>query len=73
LVLDEKTQPDSYIRRTALYSALSIFEKIRILSAPYGPKNTVFQNNFGSFRGPKQILFHLKRFLSEALEMGALA
>jgi len=29
LVLDEKAQPDSYIRRTALQGALPIFEKIK--------------------------------------------
>jgi len=28
LILDEKAQPDPYIRRTALQGALSIFEKI---------------------------------------------
>jgi len=28
LVLDEKAKPHPYIRRTALYGALSIFEKI---------------------------------------------
>jgi len=28
LVLDEKAHPDSYIRHTPLYGALSIFEKI---------------------------------------------
>jgi len=28
LVQDEKAQPDSYIRRTALQGTLSIFEKI---------------------------------------------
>jgi len=28
LVLDEKAQQDPYIRRTALYDALVIFEKI---------------------------------------------
>jgi len=29
LVLDEKAQPDPYIRRTALYSVLPTFEKIK--------------------------------------------
>jgi len=29
LVLDEKTQPDPYIRHTTLQGALSIFEKIK--------------------------------------------
>jgi len=29
LVQDGKAQPDSYIRRTALYGALSMFEKIK--------------------------------------------
>jgi len=29
LVLDEKAQPDSYIRSTALQGARSIFEKIK--------------------------------------------
>jgi len=29
LVIDEKAQPDSYIRRTTLEAALSIFEKIK--------------------------------------------
>jgi len=29
LVLDEKAQPDSYIKRTALKGALSIFEKMK--------------------------------------------
>jgi len=29
LIQDEEAQPDSHIRHTALYGALSIFEKIK--------------------------------------------
>jgi len=29
LMLDEKAQPGSYVRRTALWGTLSIFEKIK--------------------------------------------
>jgi len=37
LVLDEKAQPDSYIRRT-----FDFWENERILSAPYGLKNKAY-------------------------------
>jgi len=41
LILDEKAQPDPYIRHRIIRRTFDFRENLKIFSTPFSPKNTV--------------------------------